>query len=68
MTTLTVNASELYAGLGFHCQAILANISQHAAGAPFPDVRVLIAELDRMREIANALATMQSEPANQEAA
>jgi hypothetical protein len=66
--TLTVTASEIYAALGFHCQAIVANVQQHAAGAPFPSHDALMGEINRIRDLANTLAAMQQEPVNAEAA
>jgi hypothetical protein len=65
---ITVHAQDLLASIGFCAQKIVAAVSHHAAGAPFPDPEAISSEIKRMNDLNETLKAMQQEPANTEAA
>ena len=49
--TVNFSAQDILASLGFEAQRIAAAVGQHAAGAPFPDPRVIQQLIDRMSHL-----------------
>jgi hypothetical protein len=68
LKNLTVTAADILAAIALHSQRIVAVTGQFAAGAPFPDPSAIEGELNRMRELNDALKVMQQATANSEAA
>jgi|WetSurMetagenome_2_1015567.scaffolds.fasta_scaffold40738_2 hypothetical protein len=49
--TVNFSAQDVLAALGFEAQRLAAAVGQHAAGAPFPDPRVIQQVLNRMNHL-----------------
>jgi hypothetical protein len=50
-TEVGLTAQDILASIGFEAQRIAAGVSQHAAGAPFPDPKLLQHVIDRMGKL-----------------
>jgi hypothetical protein len=48
-------AQDILAAIGFEAQRVAAGVSQHAAGAPFPDPKIIQQVLDRMTHLNKTL-------------
>lgn len=53
--TIEFSAQDVLAALGFEAQRIAAAVGQHAAGAQFPDPRIIQQLIDRMSHLNKTL-------------
>jgi hypothetical protein len=55
MQSIDFTAQDILAAIGFEAQRLAAGVAQHAAGASFPDPKVIQQVIDRMNELNQTL-------------
>ncbi len=62
--TLSVSAEDILGAIAFQASRIIAAISQHAAGYPFPESSQIQGVVDRMSALNGTLMTLQKDQAH----